>query len=183
MTGLPLETQGQLAGAVAILSLIVGAAAWEIAKGGLRWVGRSTIAGGVLQLMAFSHHAVSQYEVAIVRANLPTLEVAGGDSGRERTIERINAGGDTVFEREHIAGWQFASAGYRHPAGRQVPQRDESSTGVGEASPGNRRTTEGCPDCILALPGRCGCGGLCCTPRAIHDATGVSTGGVAGVSF
>lgn len=184
MTGLSLETQGQLAGAVAILALIVGAAAWELAAGGLRWVGRSTIAGGVLQLMAFSHYAVSQYEVAIVRANLPTLEVATNDSGRERTIERIECPEGTIVEREHIAGWRLVSAdrpGFA--AGRKMLQRAESSPGVDTAGASNRRTTEDCTHCILGVPGCCGCGGSCCTSGTIHNATGVNTGGVAGVSF
>lgn len=162
MTGLPLETQGQLAGAVAILSLVVGAAAWELAKGGLRWVGRSTIAGGVLQLMAFSHHAVSQYEVAIVRANLPLVEVANADSGRERTIERVDLGDTVILEREHVAGWHFASAtGHRHQASGAMLQRGKAAEESDHAGSGCRCCDEGCSYCLLGVPGCCCCGSSC----------------------
>jgi len=184
MNGLPLETQGQLAAAVALLSLVFGAASWELSAGAVKWIGRATIAAGVLQLMAFSQYAVRQYHVLVVRTNLPVLEVAGGDSGRERTIERIECPEGTIVERQHIAGWRLVSAdGPGFAAGRKMLRRTESSPGIDSAGPGNRRTTEDCPHCILAVPGSCGCGGSCCTSAAIHDATGVSTGGVRGNSF
>lgn len=65
MLTLPLETQAKLAGLVALLCLIAGAAAWELARGSGRWLGRATVAGGVLQLMGFSQYAVRQYEVVL----------------------------------------------------------------------------------------------------------------------
>lgn len=184
MNGLPLETQGQLAAAVALLSLVFGAASWELSVGAVRWIGRATIAAGVLQLMAFSQYAVRQYHVLVVRTNIPLVEVANADSGRERTIERIECPEGTIVEREHIAGWRFVSAdGPGHATGRKMFQRTQSSPGVDTAGASNRRTIEDCAHCILGVPGCCGCGGACCTSGANYNAAGISTSGVAGVSF
>jgi len=155
MNGLSLETQGQMAAAVALLSLIFGAASWEMSAGALRWIGRATIAAGVLQLMAFSQYAVRQYHGLVVRANIPLVEVATNDSGRERTIERVDLGDTIVLEREHIAGWRLATAaGHRHSTSRQMLQRSEEAEESNQSGEGCRRCDAGCSHSILALP-RC----------------------------
>ena len=173
MNGLPLETQGQLAAAVALLSLVFGAASWELSAGALRWIGRATIAAGVLQLMAFSQYAVRQYHVLVVRTNLPMVEVATNDSGRERTIERVDLGDTVVLEREHIAGWRLATAaGHRHPTGRQMLQRSEETEESDCSGEGCRRCDAGCSYGILALPG---CNGRDAGGRCFAGAEGLQS--------
>ena len=157
MTQLTLEIQAQIAGTVAVLCLITGAAAWEYATGQRKWLGRATIAGGVLQLMAFSRHAVTQYEVALARTSVPSLEVASGDSGRERTIERIETSDGIHIEREHIAGWRLVSAEERgRAAHRSLLQRDDGCERCSQCDEGCRCESEGCTCCILGVPG-CSC--------------------------
>ena len=165
MTSLPLEIQAQLAGAVALLCLIAGAAAWELAVGSGKWLGRVTIAGGVFQLMAFSEYAVNQYEVALARVSTRAVEVANGSGGRERTIERVKWSDGTAIERERIPGWRFTAADRaaegEHRAGHQrasdwtMLERAIRSAECNVCSEGCRCEAAGCPDCILAVPGCC----------------------------
>lgn len=163
MTQLTLEIQAQIAGAVAVLCLITGAAAWEYATGKRKWLGRATIAGGMLQLVAFSRHAVTEYEVALARVSVPSLEVASGDSGRERTIERIETSDGFRIEREHIAGWRLVSAEERGRAThRSLLQRDEGCQRCSQCDEGCRCEGKGCSCCILGVPGcricdKCSC--------------------------
>ena len=175
MNGLPLETQGQLAAGVALLSLIFGAASWELMAGALRWIGRATIAAGVLQLMAFSQYAVRQYHVLVVKTNIPLVEVATNDSGRERTIERVHAGDDTILEREHIAGWRLATAaGHRYTAGRPMLQRTEAAEGSDCSGESCRRCNAGCSHGILGVQG---CSGKGCSGKGygVGDNAGISS--------
>ena len=163
MTQLTLEIQAQIAGAVAVLCLITGAAAWEYATGKWKWLGRATIAGGVLQLVAFSRHAVTEYEVALARVSVPSLEVAGGDSGRERTIERIETSDGIHIEREHIAGWHLVSAdGRGRTTNRSLLQRDEGCQRCSQCDEGCRCEGKGCSCCILGVPRCCICDKCSC---------------------
>ena len=167
MTTLPLETQAQLAGAVAVLCLFAGAAAWELAVGSGKWLGRATIAGGVFQLMAFSRYAVNQYEVALARVSIPAMEVASGSSGRERTIERVEWSDGTTIERERIPGWRFTAADRaaegEHRAGHQrasdwaMLERAIRPAECDVCCEECRCEAAGIADCILGVPG-CSCG-------------------------
>ena len=151
-----LQTQAQIAGGVALLCLVFGAAAWEIATGHRKWLGRATIAGGVLQLMAFSHHAVGQYQVVLAAHKLPLLEVANSDAGRERIIERIDDGTGITIEREHIAGWRFVSAtGRGYKADRSMLRGIAGDPGSGCCTESGDREGKGCICGLLEMPGCC----------------------------
>ena len=163
MTSLPLELQGQVAVFVAMLCLCSGAVLWESAKRPGKWLGRITIAAGIFQLAAFSEYAVNQYEVVIARVSIPVMEVANGDNGRERIIERIDVGHGIAVEREHVPGWHFVSAdGRGHETNWSVLQRTASGEGCGDCSAGCSGECEGCECPILGLPGCCNGGGLDC---------------------
>jgi len=164
MNGLSLETQGQMAAAVALLSLIFGAASWEMSAGALRWIGRATIAAGVLQLMAFSQYAVRQYHVLVVRSNIPLVEVAHADSGRERTIERVHHSSGRVIERESIAGWRLVTA-----------------DGAGRGRATDWRLLRG--DDSVDAGDRCSRGGGYCSEKCLERLLGVSRRGSNGGSI
>ena len=165
-----LQTQAQIAGGVALLCLVFGAAAWEIATGRRKWLGRATIAGGVLQLMAFSHHAVGQYQVILATTQIPLVEVASGDNGRERTIERIDVGHGITVEREHVPGWHFVSAAGRgYKTNRSMSRGVAGNSGGGGSTEGSNREGKGCICGLLAVPGCCtgGCTDCICNQLEI----------------
>ena len=109
-------------------------------------------------LSCFGIHATRQYEVALARTSVKPLEVASGDSGRERTIERIETSDGIHIEREHIAGWRLVSAEERGRAThRTLLQRDAGCERCSQCDEGCRRESEGCACCILGVPG-CSCG-------------------------
>jgi len=177
MNNLTLQTQAQIAGGVALLCLVFGAAAWEIATGHRKWLGRATIAGGVLQLMAFSHHAVGQYQVVLATTQIPLIEVASSDNGRERTVERIDTSDGIRIEREHIAGWRLVSAAGRgRAADWRLPSGDAGDQGCCGGNEGSEGEVRGCVCGILGVPG-------CCEEDCRDCACGSISHAVSGIRF
>jgi len=107
-------------------------------------------------LSCFGIHATRRYQVILATTQIPVVEIANSDNGRERTVERIDTSDGIRIEREHIAGWHLVSAaGHRRKADWSLSFGDagnQSGCCCNESSEGE---AGGCICGLLGVPGCC----------------------------
>lgn len=107
-------------------------------------------------LSCFGIHATRRYQVILATTQIPVVEIANSDTGRERTIERIECPNGLLFEREYYPGWRTVSADrHRQSASGAVLRGVDASTCCSRQAEGSTAGIAGGFCSCLAVPGCC----------------------------